>query len=116
MRRALLTLSGLVGLTTSAAAQQPAIVRQVLPNGLVVLVREDPAVGVVAASLLVRSGSAFETVDTAGVTNFLQRAMLRGTKRHSTLALAEAAEELGGEHEASGDGDYAEVRGQAVAS
>ena len=36
MRRALLTLSVLVALTTSAAAQQPAIVRQVLPNGLVV--------------------------------------------------------------------------------
>jgi predicted Zn-dependent peptidase len=115
MRRALLALSVLVALTTSAAAQQPAIVRHVLPNGLVVLVREDPAVGVVAASLLVRSGSAFETADTAGVTNFLQRAMLRGTKRHSTLALAEAAEELGGAVDASGDVDYAEVRATALA-
>ena len=115
MRRALLVLSVLVALTTSAAAQQPAIVRHVLPNGLVVLVREDPAVGVVAASLLVRSGSAFETADTAGVTNFLQRAMLRGTKHHSTLALAEAAEELGGAVDASGDVDYAEVRATALA-
>ncbi len=115
MRRALLALSVLVGLTTSAAAQQPAIVRHVLPNGLTVLVREDPAVGVVAASLLVRSGSAFETADTAGVTNFLQRAMLRGTKRHSTLTLAEAAEELGGAVDASGDVDYAEVRATALA-
>src|SRR2546428_8704586 len=115
MRRALLVLSVLVALTTLAAAQQPAIVRHVLPNGLVVLVREDPAVGVVAASLLVQSGSAFETSDTAGVTNFLQRAMLRGTRRHSALALAEAAEELGGALDASGDVDYAEVRGTAIA-
>src|SRR5207244_2810195 len=82
---------------------------------LVVLVREDPAVGVVAASLLVQSGSAFETSDTAGVTNFLQRAMLRGTRRHSALALAEAAEELGGAVDASGDVDYAEVRATALA-
>jgi zinc protease len=115
MRRVLLTLTVLATLTTSAAAQPPAVVRHVLPNGFVVLVREDPAVGVVAASLLVRSGSAFETADTAGVTNFLQRAMLRGTKRHSMLALAEAAEELGGTLDASGDVDYAELRGTAIA-
>jgi zinc protease len=63
----------------------------------------------------VRSGSAFETVETAGVTNFLQRMMLRGTKRHSALELAEAAEELGGTLEASGDVDYAELRGTALA-
>src|SRR5947208_452248 len=115
MRRALLTLAVLGALATYAAAQPPALVRHVLPNGLVVLVREDPAVGVVAASLLVQSGSAFETSDTAGVTNFLQRAMLRGTRRHSALALAEAAEELGGALDASGDVDYAEVRGTAIA-
>ena len=71
MRRALLTLAVLVALAMPAAAQSPAVARHVLPNGLVVLVREDPNVGVVAASLLVRTGSAFETTETAGVTNFL---------------------------------------------
>jgi zinc protease len=114
VKRVLLMLF-LFGAFASAAAAQPVVVREVLPNGLVVLVREDPAVGVVAASLLVRSGSAFETPETAGVTNFLQRMMLRGTKRHSALALAEAAEELGGTLEASGDVDYAELRGTALA-
>ena len=99
----------------AGAAPAPAVVREVLPNGLVVLVREDPSVGVVAASLLTRSGSAFETADTAGVTNFLQKMMLRGTKHHSALALAEAAEDLGGTLEASGDVDYAELRGRALA-
>jgi zinc protease len=98
-----------------ATGQPPAVIREVLPNGLVVLVREDAAVGVVAASLLVRGGSAFESAETAGVTNFLQRVMLRGTKRHSALALAEAAEELGGALDASGDVDYAELRGTALA-
>jgi predicted Zn-dependent peptidase len=106
---------GLALVAAPAAAQAPAIVRHVLPNGLTVLVREDPGVGVVAASLQVRTGSAFETEDAAGVTNFLQRAMLRGTTRHSALALAEAAEELGGVLDASGDVEYAEVRGTAIA-
>ncbi len=115
MRRALPSLALLLALAAPAAAQAPAVVRHVLPNGLVVLVREDPGVGVVAASLQVRTGSAFETADTAGVTNFLQRAMLRGTSRHSALSLAEAAEELGGALDASGDVEYAEVRGTAIA-
>src|SRR5207247_7751029 len=59
--------------------------------------------------------SAFETAETAGVTNFLQRSLLRGTKRHSRLALLEAAEELGGTLDASGGVDYAEVSGTAIA-
>lgn len=111
----LIVLLVTLAIATPAAAQAPRIKRHVLSNGLVVLVREDPSVGVVAASLLVRSGSAFETAETAGVTNFLQRGMLRGTKRHSALALAEAAEELGGVLEASGDVEYAELRGTALA-
>lgn len=115
MRRVLPALGLLLATTVPAAAQAPAIVRHVLPNGLVVLVREDPGVGVVAVSLQVRAGSAFETTDTAGATNFLQRAMLRGTSRHSALALAEAAEELGGSLEAAGDVEYAEIRGTALA-
>ncbi len=120
MKRLVLMLVMATTLATSVAAAAPvttppAVARHVLPNGLVVLVREDPAVGVVAASLMVRSGSALETAETAGVTNFLQRMLLRGTKRHSTLALAEAAEELGGGLDASGDVDYAELRGTAIA-
>jgi predicted Zn-dependent peptidase len=115
VRRALLVLGALAVLAAPAAAQPPAVARHVLPNGLVVLVREDAGVGVVAASLLVRTGSAFETAETAGVTNFLHRAMLRGTKGHSALSLAEAAEELGGALDASGEVEYAEIRGTAIA-
>jgi predicted Zn-dependent peptidase len=86
-----------------------------LPNGLVVLVRENRTAGVVAASLQVRAGSREERRDTAGVTNFVQRVMLRGTTRHSMVELAEAAEELGGSLEASGEVEYGEIRGEALA-
>lgn len=116
MRRVLgVSLLLLLATVAPATAQAPAVVRHVLPNGLVVLVRADPGVGVVAVSLQVRTGSAFETAATAGVTNFLQRAMLRGTSRHGALGLAEAAEELGGSLDASGDVEYAELRGTALA-
>jgi predicted Zn-dependent peptidase len=97
------------------AASPPPVVRRVLPSGLTVIVRPDPAVGVMAASLQVRAGSLFETADTAGITNFLHRVMVRGTKRYTALQLTEAIEDLGGALDASGDVEYGEVRGTALA-
>ena len=96
------------------AAELP-VVRRVLSNGMTVLVREDPGVGVVAASLQVRAGSLFETETTAGITNFMQRVLVRGTEKRSALAIAEAADELGGSLEASGEVESAELRGAAIA-
>lgn len=98
-----------------ADAPAPTVIRRVLPNGLTVIVRPDPAVGVMAASLQVRAGSRFETADTAGISNFLHRVMVRGTKRYTAMQLTEAIEDLGGSLDASGDVEYTEVRGAALA-
>jgi predicted Zn-dependent peptidase len=98
-----------------AAAPPPAVTRRVLPNGMTVVVRQDASVGVVAASLLVRAGSLFETPETSGITNFLHRVMLRGTARYSAVQLTEAIEDLGGSLDASGDVEYGEVRGTSLA-
>jgi zinc protease len=98
-----------------ADAPAPTVIRRVLPNGLTVIVRPDPSVGVVAASLQVRAGSLFETADTAGISNFLHRVMVRGTKRYTAMQLTEAIEDLGGSLDASGDVEYTEVRGAALA-
>jgi len=86
-----------------------------MPNGMTVLVREDPGVGVVGASLQVRAGSLFESEATAGITNFMQRVLVRGTAKRSALAIIEAVEELGGSLEALGEVESAEVRGAAIA-
>lgn len=114
MSRLALALLLVVGFVSPAAADVP-VVRRVLPNGMTVLVREDPGVGVVAASLHVRAGSLFETEATAGITNFMQRVLVRGTEKRSALAIIEAAEELGGSLEASGEVESAELRGAAIA-
>jgi predicted Zn-dependent peptidase len=111
----LLAALALLAVTGVAHAAPPPVVRHVLPNGLIVLVREDRSVGVVAASLQVRAGSLFETPETAGVTHFLHRVMLRGTKRYDALQLAEAIEDLGGSLDTSGEVEYGEVRGTALA-
>jgi zinc protease len=101
--------------SVSPVAAELPVVRRVLSNGMTVLVREDPGVGVVAVSLQVRAGSLFETDATAGITNFMQRVLVRGTEKRSALALAEAADELGGSLEASGEVESAELRGAAIA-
>jgi predicted Zn-dependent peptidase len=115
MSRILVALLLLAGAGVAQAAAPVPVVRHVLPNGLTVVVREDASVGVMAASLHVRAGSLFETADTAGITNFLHRVMVRGTRRYSALQLSEAIEDLGGSLDASGEVEYGEVRGSALA-
>jgi predicted Zn-dependent peptidase len=101
-----------MSLAASAQAQEPSVSRQVLPNGLTVLVREDAAAGVVAMSLQVRAGSRFESPTTTGITNFLHRTMLRGTSKRTAVQIATSYEDIGGTLDASGEVESAEVRGQ----
>jgi len=109
------TLLALTLVAGRAAAQEPQVIRQVLPNGFTVLVRENSAVGVVAASLQVRAGSRLETDSNSGITNFLHRTMMRGTAKRSAVQLATSSEDIGGSLDANGEVETAEVHGQALA-
>ena len=104
MRRIGLSLGSAVlalGLAAGGAAAQDApVARHILPNGMTVLVRENAAVPAVAVSLQVRAGSRFETETTAGITNFLHRAMLRGTAKRTAVQLATSYEDIGGTFDA----------------
>jgi zinc protease len=97
---------------TGTAATQPT--RQQLPGGLTVVVRENRATPVAAASLFVRMGSRWETEDDAGTAHLLQQVLLKGTERRSALEIAETAETLGGGIAASADLDYSEIRATAL--
>jgi predicted Zn-dependent peptidase len=81
---------------------------------MTLLVRESEGAAVVAASLIIRTGSREESPDTAGITNFLHRVMVRGTSQRTARQVAEAAEDIGGNLDASGEVEYAEVRGAAL--
>lgn len=114
-RAMILAIAAVLACVVRADAAGLAVTRQVLANGMSVLVRTDPSATVVAMSLQVRAGSAFEPSDAVGITNFLQHAMLRGTRHRSGREVAEAAEELGGTLDASGDVETAELRAAALA-
>jgi zinc protease len=108
---AALTLAPLV----AGAAEAPGVARYVLLGGLRLLVRDDPNAQVVTVSLQVRSGSRYETPAASGLSHFVQRVMIRGTAKRSARQIVEAAEDIGGSVDASGDVEYAEVRGSALA-
>jgi zinc protease len=116
VRRVLaLTLLLLLGVSAGVRAEKVEPVRQIrLPNGLTVIVRENPVAPVVALSLQIRMGTRWETADTAGISNFLMAVMVKGTIKRSGSDLAEAVAALGGKISAQGEADYSEIRATAL--
>lgn len=118
MRR-LIVLLGLALLSALApregAAEHLAVTRAQLPNGLRVLVRENPTAPVVAVSLAVRMGTRWETPASAGISNFLQLMVARGTTTRSGIQIVEDAERLGGRIDARGDQDWSQIEAAALA-
>jgi predicted Zn-dependent peptidase len=114
-------LVGIALLTVILAATiaRPAVgaeaVREQFPNGMTVLVRENPLAPVVALSLLVTTGVRWERPDTAGISNFVTAVMVKGTTKRSGADLAESIAALGGKISAAGDVDYTEIRATALA-
>ncbi|MFQ5828101.1 MAG: M16 family metallopeptidase [Candidatus Methylomirabilia bacterium] len=106
----LLGIAWLVGLgVLPAAGEAPAVSRTTLPNGLTVLVRENPAAPVVAISLAVRMGTRWEARETAGISNFLQLMVVRGTTSRNGIQIVEDAERMGGSIDAVGKVDWSEI-------
>jgi predicted Zn-dependent peptidase len=113
--RAVLGL-GLLALLAAppALAQAPAASRARLPNGLTVVVRENPTAPVVGVSLMVKMGTRWETADNAGISNLVQLMVVRGTTTRDGSQIVEAADRMGGSIEAVGDADYSEIAATAL--
>src|SRR5262245_66613708 len=77
-----------------------AVTRTRLANGMTVLVRENPTAPVVGMSLMLRMGTRWETRETAGLSNFLQLMVVRGTTTRDGTAIVNAADRMGGRVEA----------------
>ncbi|HKQ67050.1 MAG TPA: pitrilysin family protein [Methylomirabilota bacterium] len=113
MIRAALALLVIAALVAPAAAATDTT-REQLGNGLTVLVRENPVAPVVAVSLMVKTGTWWETPTNNGISNFVHAVMVRGTTQRSGSQLAEAIAALGGKISASGEVDYSEIRASAL--
>ena len=113
MIRAALALL-VIGALVAPAAAAADTTREQLGNGLTVLVRENPVAPVVAVSLMVKTGTWWETPTNNGISNFMHAVMVRGTAQRSGSQLAEAIAALGGKISASGEVDYSEIRASAL--
>ena len=85
-----------------------------LANGVTLLVRENPTAPVVAASLMVKMGTRWETRATAGTSNFLQIMMVRGTTSLDGTQIVETADRIGGSIDAYGDADFSDIAATAL--
>jgi len=112
---ALACVALVVGLGPVTVAAQPAgVSRTRLANGFTLLVRENPTAPVVAVSLAVRMGTRWETPETAGISNFLQLMVVRGTTTRSGLQIVEDADRLGGKLDALGEVDLSQIEATAL--
>ena len=106
--RGLLVLPLFLVLAAPAAAA-PVAHREVLPNGIVLLVAERPAVPIVAVRVLTRAGAAFDPADRAGLAALTGAVLTRGTARRTGPQLDSAIEFVGGSLEAGAGRDSLSV-------
>ena len=109
-----LILAGSLAPPRPASAAEGAVTRAKLGNGMIVLVRENATAPIVAISLMVRMGTRWETRQNAGISNFLQLMVVRGTTSLDGTQIASAADRMGGSIDAYADADYAEIPATAL--
>jgi zinc protease len=100
-----LALIALVLATAAPAPAAPIAHREVLPNGIVLLVAERPGVPIVAVRVFLAAGATFEPADKAGLANLTGALVTRGTGKHTGPELDAAIEFVGGSLEAGAGRD-----------
>lgn len=96
MRRLTGTLAFLLLLPASVLTAPLGAHRELLPNGIVLLVGERPGIPIVMVRAYVRAGSGFDPRDHPGLANLTADLLTRGTARRSGPQLDEAIEFVGG--------------------
>src|SRR2546425_11027957 len=74
------------------------VTRSVLPSGVRVLTERIPHVRTVAVGIWVSVGSRYEPVEHHGISHFLEHLFFKGTATRSALEIAQAVDDIGGEH------------------
>ncbi len=78
------------------AATQENIVKEVLTNGIVVIVKENHSAPVAACNFWIRVGAAYENDNEKGLSHFIEHMMFKGTKKRGLGQIDKEIKELGG--------------------
>src|SRR5512134_1831603 len=95
----------LLAVAPAPLAAAPIAHREVLPNGIVLLVAERPAVPIVAVRAFMRAGASFEPPDRPGLANLTGALLTRGTAKRTGPEIDAAIEFVGGSLEAGAGRD-----------
>jgi zinc protease len=82
--------------TKPAAVSAGEIQKFELPNGLRLLVREDPRLPLVSSVAVFKAGLLAETPETNGITRLMSRVMIKGTRTRTAEQISDTIEEVGG--------------------
>jgi zinc protease len=93
------------GLAWSPAQAAPLAHREVLPNGIVLLVAERPAVPIVAVRVYMRAGAVYDPPDRTGLANLTGATLTRGTAKRTGPELDSAIEFVGASLQAGASRD-----------
>ncbi len=93
---ALLGLSPCSAQTPASNKPSQRIVKKVLDSGLTVIVKPEEGSGLVAVVAIVKVGAGQESIQTAGVGNFVSRLLLASSRVKSAEQVASIADEVGG--------------------
>ncbi|HZE18774.1 MAG TPA: insulinase family protein, partial [Candidatus Angelobacter sp.] len=99
----------------AAVATMASLRKEVLPNGVTLLLKEDHASPVVAVSAMARGGQWIEPEGLAGVSNMTAMLLRRGAGALTAREISEKADALGMTLETEGAPDYVEVSWRAPA-
>ncbi len=91
-------------------AAEPEVVKNVLDNGVTVIVKPEKGSGLVAIVAIVRAGAAQEGMQNAGVGNFVANLVLASTRLSSAERVAAIADEVGGNVGAQWNPDFSQIR------
>ncbi|MGE0445415.1 MAG: M16 family metallopeptidase [Vicinamibacterales bacterium] len=86
---------------------QPAIVRDVLPNGLRLVTERMPHVRSVSIGVWLARGSRHESNEQSGIAHFVEHMLFKGTSSRSAEDIAQAIDSIGGQMDAFTAKEYA---------
>ena len=101
-----LLVAGCAGVGTRSAAPVAGPTREVLPNGVVLIVQEHRAGDVVALQLWMRTGGRDESADELGLSHYLEHMLFKGTPTRPPGSIDQLIEGIGGSSNAFTSYDY----------
>ena len=101
---------------TPSLGHSPGLHRTVFPNGLTLVVLENPLADIVSARLFIASGYSLETSANRGLMSFLMTLLTKGTSQLSAAAIAETVESVGAHLSTDAAADYSVVSLKTVSA